>query len=269
MPLNDSDLKEWKDLNYLKDPNNYILDAGVSLNDGSVFTTTIAPPVFDNWMWFQRYNSLEYFEAVYQGAVDEDSAKKDLNLYSIVGDRKFDKEATDRAIMVSSELKFHIALPDHALRDTPGFKEDEALQAKAWSIVADILFDPENDVHAFKLFHPTKRFSDGSKVSQPNQDSQFGKDVVIYACVRDSKTPQEWVSLMEKISNALVEAGIPPRGEIPTGGSRQTTPLGDSPFICYRFGIDHDKMHLIETQITEAAAGADFKQQSNKRFAYV
>lgn len=269
MALNDTDIAQWKDLNYLKDPNNTDLDAAVTLNDGSVFATTIAPPFFDIWMWFKRYDTLEYFQAVDSGAIDEDSDKSKQRLYSMVGDQKFDKEATDRAIMVSSELKFHIALPDHALRNTPGFEEDEALRAQAWSIVSDILFDPENNLHAFKLLHPTKRFTDKSGLTQPNQHAQFGKDLVVYPCVRDNKTPQEWVSLMEKISNALVEAGIPQRGEIPTGGSRQTTPLGDSPFICYRFGIDHERMHLIENQITEAAANADFKQHSNKHFGYV
>lgn len=51
---------------------------------------------------------------------------------------------------------------------------------------------------------------------------------------------------MEKISNALVETGIPIRGELLEHSDRATNPLGSSPFVCFQFGEADEKHQLIE-----------------------
>ena len=252
-------IKDWQ---YIKDKDsqNICLDAQLPLADTSILSFAVVPPVFDAWMWFHRYDSLEYFETLNNG--HEEGAKRELGMYPYVPHPQgFDKHKVDKAIMVGEELKFHIALPDHVRKGQAGFEEDEALRGMAWSVVADILFNPDNDIHAFKLLHPQMRFADKDPENDaPNTNSQFGKDLVVYATVRDNKTPEEWVALMEKISNALVDANIPPRAEMPKGQGRETNPLGDSPFICYRFGKAYERYRLIEKRIDVAAEKAHFKQ---------
>lgn len=165
--------------------------------------------------------------------------------------------------MSIAELKFHIALPDYYNKGDANFEAEEALREKAWRIIADIIMTPPGNIKAFKLLRPNKRFCQidktyDPKTMQPNETQQYGKDVAIYAREDDSRTPEEWVALMKEISDALSEAGIPERLPLPKGRERKTTPLGDSPYICYRYG--HCPSDELEYRIEEAIKTTHFER---------
>lgn len=113
------------------------------------------------------------------------------------------------------DLKFHISIPE----------DNRHQYADAWNIIKDILINYE--VGLFKVAHENAKMSSAK--------GQQGKDITIYTKRNSEKTLQDWQTILQKITERLVAANIPPGYQTSRIGPRADKAIRGSNYISYRY----------------------------------
>jgi hypothetical protein len=112
-------------------------------------------------------------------------------------------------------LKFHISLPE----------DDENSRAKGWKIIKDILID--KNINGFKIIKKDKKMSE--------VEEQRGKDITIYAKLNPELRARDWLAILQKITEHLVQAGVSPGYRCPGSKDEPEKPINGSNYITYRY----------------------------------
>lgn len=99
-------------------------------------------------------------------------------------------ECEEGRIFKKHGLKFHISLPEY----------DPEMFKRGWDIVCRVLM--HHQVVSFKVIRAAYKMSD--------KKGQEGKDVTVLADANLDMSAAQWKTVLEEITNRLVEAGVKP-----------------------------------------------------------